>query len=336
MRIVIDMQGAQSGSRYRGIGRYTLSFAKALARNRGSHEVILAFNGLFPDSLDAIGEEFSGLIPRDCIRVWYSAYPTIYGNANADWKRQSAELVREAFLINQSPDVVIVSSLFEGINNNVVSSVGRLGLSCPTAVILYDLIPQLYPEQYLENQRARDWYSEKLGYLRQADILLAISESSKSEAMQHLGIPAGQIATILAAIEMDLIETALADPIAPSALRSLGIDRPFILYSGASDPRKNHLALISAYQALPLALRQGHQLVLAGGMPVDHQHAFKSHARSLGLLASDLIFTGYVDDQLMFQLYRACDCFVFPSLHEGFGLPALEAMACGAPTIGSN
>lgn len=336
MRIVIDMQGAQSGSRYRGIGRYTLSFAKALARIRGGHEVILALSGLFPDSIDAIHEEFSGLLPRDCIRVWYSAYPTVYASAHADWRRQSAELVREAFLINQSPDVVIVSSLFEGINNDVVTSVGRLGLACPTAVILYDLIPQLYPEQYLQDQRTRDWYSEKVAHLRQADMLLAISESSKSEAVQHLGIAAGQIAIISAAIEADQIEVALADPMEPSVLRSLGIDRPFILYSGASDPRKNHLALISAYQALPLNVRQGYQLVLAGGMPFEHQADFKSHAQSVGLPGRNLIFTGYVDDQVMFQLYRACDCFVFPSLHEGFGLPALEAMACGAPTIGSD
>ena len=72
MRIVIDMQGAQTESRFRGIGRYTLSFAQAIVRNRGEHEVILALSGLFPDTIEPIRAAFDGLLPQENIRVWYA------------------------------------------------------------------------------------------------------------------------------------------------------------------------------------------------------------------------------------------------------------------------
>lgn len=336
MRIVIDIQGAQSGSRYRGIGRYTLSFTKALVRNREQHEVILALNGLFPDSIESIREEFAVILPHDFIRVWHSPSMPTYGDTNIDWNRRSAELIREAFLISQNPDIIIVSSLFEGINNDSVTSIGRLELTCPTAVILYDLIPYIDPDNYLADQRSKVWYAEKLNHLSKADILLAISESSKTEAVQHLGFLPENIFNISAAIESDFIQTASPDSLDSSTLPLLGINRPFLLYSGASDPRKNHLALISAYRSLPAALRENYQLVLAGGMPIEHQYSFQNHARLLGLSRDSVIFTGYLHDTVMIKLYQDCYCFVFPSLHEGFGLPALEAMACGAPTIGSN
>ena len=70
MRIVIDMQGAQTESRFRGIGRYTMSFTQALVRNRGEHEIILALNGLFPDTIEPIRAVFDGMLPQENIRVW--------------------------------------------------------------------------------------------------------------------------------------------------------------------------------------------------------------------------------------------------------------------------
>ena len=75
MRIVIDMQGAQTESRFRGIGRYTLSLAQAIVRNRGEHDVILALSGLFPDTIDPIRAAFDGLLPQENIRVWRAPGP---------------------------------------------------------------------------------------------------------------------------------------------------------------------------------------------------------------------------------------------------------------------
>ena len=81
MRLVIDMQGAQTESRFRGIGRYTNSFVKSLIRNCGEHEIILALNGLFSDSVDELLQEYAELLPRERIKVWLSPYPVCINNA---------------------------------------------------------------------------------------------------------------------------------------------------------------------------------------------------------------------------------------------------------------
>ena len=107
MRIVMDMQGAQTESRFRGIGRYTLSLAKALARNRGKYEIILALNGLFPDTIEPIRAAFDGLLPQENIRVWYAPGPvreceTGKRMAPGSCKNAYAKL----FLADLQPDVV--------------------------------------------------------------------------------------------------------------------------------------------------------------------------------------------------------------------------------------
>ena len=75
MRIVIDLQGAQTESRYRGIGRYSLSISKAIALNSKNHEVIIVLSSLFPDSIDGIKKEFKGILPLENIKIWNSVTP---------------------------------------------------------------------------------------------------------------------------------------------------------------------------------------------------------------------------------------------------------------------
>lgn len=75
MRIVIDLQGAQTESRYRGIGRYSLSLAKAIAKNRGEHEVLIVLSALFPDTIEPIRTSFDALLPQENIRVWRAISP---------------------------------------------------------------------------------------------------------------------------------------------------------------------------------------------------------------------------------------------------------------------
>ena len=118
MHIVIDMQGAQASNRNRGIGRYTLSLSQAIARNRGEHEVILALSGLFPDTIEPIRAAFDGLLPQENIRVWQAPGPVFNISNENDWRRRTAELVREAFLASLKPDIVLVSSLFEGLGDD--------------------------------------------------------------------------------------------------------------------------------------------------------------------------------------------------------------------------
>lgn len=337
MRIVIDMQGAQTASRFRGIGRYTLAFAQSVVRNRGEHEIFLALSGLFPDTIEPIRAAFDGLLPQENIRVWYAPGPVREQHPGNDSRRKTAELLREAFLASLQPDVVHITSLFEGFVDDAVTSVGCFDITTPVSVILYDLIPLLNPDHYLKpNPGYERHYRRKIEYLKRADLHLAISDFSRREAISALGIAEDQAIDIAAAID-DRFQPVSVDATTSHRLQQkFGITRPFVLYSGGADERKNLPRLIEAYAALPGALRQRYQLMLAGKMPEGETARLQQHARRAGLQQNELLFTGYVSDDELVQLYNLCVLYVFPSWHEGFGLPALEAMACGATVIGAN
>lgn len=338
MRIVIDMQGAQTESRFRGIGRYTLSFAQAVVRNRGHHEVILALSGLFPETIESIRAAFDGLLPQENIRVWHAPGPVREEHPGNDTRRQIAELIREAFLASLQPDLIHICSLFEGYVDDAITSIGQFDRRTPVSVTLYDLIPLLNPDQYLRpNPRYAQYYNRKIQALTNAATLLAISEFSQQEGLAALEKQAQQnIINVSTAIDAHFCPLTQDADTKQQLQQKIKINHPFVLYTGGCDGRKNLPRLIQAYATLPAALRQTHQLVLAGRMPEGEVFSLRHQAQASGLRDGELLFTGYVTDEELVQLYNGCTLFVFPSWHEGFGLPALEAMACGAPVIGAN
>lgn len=337
MRIVIDMQGAQSsGSRNRGIGRYTLSLVQAIARNRGEHEVLLSLNGLFPDTIEAIRVAFEGLVPQENIRVWQVPGPVFSSNSEHDWRRRSAELVREAFLASLKPDIVLVSSLFEGLNDNAVTSIGMLSRTIPTAVVLYDLIPMIQRRPYLENPVVEAWYENKLDHLRRANLLLAISESSRQEGIQRLGFPDDLCTNISTAADQQFQPQKIDCGREREIRLRYGLHRPFVMYTGGIDHRKNIEGLIRAYAMLPKILRATHQLAIVCSIQQASRDSLEKLAKEQGLKPDELVLTGFVPEEDLLALYNLCKAFVFPSWHEGFGLPALEAMSCGRAVIAAN
>ncbi len=336
MRIVIDLQGGQTESRFRGIGRYTMSFAKAVVRNRGEHEIILVVSGLFPDTIEAIRAAFDGLLPQENIRVWYAPGPVKEEQPGNDRRREVAEFLREACLASLQPDVIHICSLFEGYVDDGVTSIGRFDKTTAVSVTLYDLIPLLNPDHYLKPKpRYEQYYLRKIESLKKAELFLAISEYSRKEAVSALGLPDGKAICVPTAID-SFAPQVISEETARRIRSRFSITHPFVLYIGGVDERKNLPRLIQAYAALPKKLRENHQLVFAGKMPEGYMARFKHLAQSAGLKANELVFTGYINDEELIQLYNLCQLYIFPSWHEGFGLPALEAMACGAPVIGAN
>ncbi|PRD98004.1 glycosyltransferase [Burkholderia ambifaria] len=337
MRIVIDMQGAQTESRFRGIGRYSLSLALALARNAGDHEVYLALSGLFPETIGPIREAFRGLVPQERIRVWQAPGPMRWVDANNASRRAVAERVREAFLETLDPDIVVVTSLFEGLGDDAVISIGALGEPLPTAVILYDLIPLINPdEQYRTNPVYRGYYADRIENLKRARHLLAISESARQEALGALPFSPEKVTNVSGACD-EMFTRVVPDADSLATLkRRLGVTRPFIMYTGGADARKNLPRLIEAFAHLPDTSRHHHQLLFVGRMPQSEVSALRAHAQRVGLRADELLFSDYISDEELLALFSTCQLFVFPSLHEGFGLPPLEAMACGAVVIAAD
>jgi len=284
MRIVIDMQGAQStDSRNRGIGRYSLSLALAMVRNRGEHEVLIALNGHFADTIESIRAAFDGLLPQENIRVWGAVSPMASINTTNDWRRQSAELVREAFLASLRPDVVHVSSLFEGLVDDAVSSIGVLSRTTPTAVTLYDLIPYVHRKPYLENPAVESWYLEKIEHLRRADLWLAISESSRREGIDHLGLPGDRSVNIATDADAHFQQIRISAESEHAIRQKYGLQRPFVMYTGGIDHRKNIDGLIRAFTKLPKSLREAHQLAIVCSVQPESRHMLEQLAAQTGL-----------------------------------------------------
>ena len=333
MRLVIDLQGAQSESRYRGIGRYSLSLARAIAENRGDHEIIIVLSSLFPDSIEPLKNVFRELLPQENIKVWNAPGPVLGYEQNNQWRRKAAEYIREAYFESLDPDLVFFSSFMEGFAENTITSIGHFTSNVTTVVTLYDLIPLLNPEEYLlKSKLFEDHYMRKIEQIKMADGFLAISEYSAMEGIKELGLSPGKVVNISSACEPFF---CIKQDELIFNLNNFGIFKPYIMFTGGADPRKNLVNLLFAYTKLSTQIKNSHQLVIVGKLKSIQIKYLKLIAISLGLNSYDLVFTGYVSDENLVDLYNNCDLFVFPSWHEGFGLPALEAINCGVPVIGS-
>ena len=335
MRIAIDLQGAQGENRQRGIGKYSLNIALGLARLRGAHEVYVVLNGGLPESIGAIREAFEGLLPQDHILVWNAPMP-VEGTDPINLKRRyEAELLREAFLAALNPDWVFIVSHFEGQGGNAVTGVGSWR-RLRTAVVLYDLIPWIHADHYLAEPQTKSWYYSKIDSLKRADLLLSISASTRTEAIEHLGFDVADVVNISAAVDSHFTPKRPTSQDMHRLAEVYNLTRPFAMYTGGIDHRKNIEGLIKSFALLPPAVRAAHQLAIVCHVNDEWRHRLAALIDSLGLEKQQVVLTGYVSDADLHLLYNACHLFVFPSWHEGFGLPVLEAMQCGKPVIAAN
>ncbi|WP_152034151.1 glycosyltransferase [Paracidovorax avenae] len=335
MRIVVDIQGAQTESRYRGIGRYSMSLLKAMIRNAGDHEIFVAANNKDRGMALAIQDDLKNLIVEERIKYFTPLNDIAWHSQESFWRRNASELMREYFLSGLQPDAVHISSLFEGAEGEAVTSIGKHSVAPFTAPTLYDLIPLLNQEKYLTSNWSRRWYMDKIESLQRSDLLLSISEYARNEAMGALNIEADRIVNISSAISEIFKPLPVNAEVLQFLMSRFGIHGRYVMYSGAMEPRKNAERLLEAFAMLTDASVSDAKLVIAGKIATHDLLKFDDLISRLGI-GHRTILTGYVSDEELIKLYSACSAYVFPSLHEGFGLPALEAMACGAPTIGSS
>jgi glycosyltransferase involved in cell wall biosynthesis len=198
-------------------------------------------------------------------------------------------------------------------------------------VTIHDAFAYVHPAEHnrLDNWRYR-WMLPRAA--RRADQVLTDSEHSRRDLLRFLGLPAARVRAIPCGVDARF-QPVPDGPGRRAALERYGVKPPYLLYVGGINARKNIAGLFEAF-ARVRARHPGLELVVAGKRqwatgPIDA--AFER----LGL-AGAVRFTGYLDDADLPALYSAAEAFVFPSLYEGFGLPPLEAMACGAPVIASN
>ena len=209
--------------------------------------------------------------------------------------------------------------------------------SVPTVVSILDLIPMLLPE-YRGGPLVRVYTGLVKASAMNAKLVLTISESSKRDIVKHLGLPESRVrVTYLAAGRR---YSPRRDPVDEAALRRNHPDLPqnYVLYLGGFDARKNIETLLQVYTWAQDAIGRDLPLVIAGKLPDAHGRLFRDpRVIAKAIQVEDVVLTiGPVAEEDKPALYRGATAFLYPTRYEGFGLTALEALACGVPVVGSN
>jgi glycosyltransferase involved in cell wall biosynthesis len=202
--------------------------------------------------------------------------------------------------------------------------------SCRHVVSIHDMTFHLTPERHLPAKR---YYFQQMipRACRQADAVIAISESTKRDLISLLGVREEKIFVVYHGVPPHYRRVTDEQPLA-AVRRRFGLNRPYVLHVGMLEPRKNLKTLVEAYRTAD-DIHTDYDLVLAGGYGWGYEPLLEQ-IRASGL--DSIRATGYVAEEDLPALYSQAELFVYPSVYEGFGLPVLEAMAFEVPVITSN
>jgi glycosyltransferase involved in cell wall biosynthesis len=292
-------------ARQRGIGRYVTGLLRGLHENGAP---LVALHGSELDR-DVLAEAIPGL---NLVR--WSPQAVRAHVAEGTWY-VATQLMLHPIPLDPIPSVVTQARL-------------------PVAAVMYDVIPYRFPEQYQIEPNARRQAQLRAPLTRTVDALLAISQFSARTAAEELAYPLDRIRSIGAGVE---------DQFLPSSVRTLPrADRVlpptvgrYVVSVTGGDERKNTEGLLRAWGLLDPTLREGRHLVIATAHAPAVLRRWEGWAVELGV-SDEVIFTGSVTDDEMVSILQGAELAVMPSKEEGFGLPVVEAAACGTPVICSN
>lgn len=228
--------------------------------------------------------------------------------------RLSAELIT-----HRSPDIIFIPS-------HVVPLIHKGNF----VVTIHDVAFAHFPELYSRNERFYQNLALKTA-LKTTQTIIVPSQATKQDLVTLFKADTEKITVIYHGVNHDRFYPKKQDEDMP-----YGIKKPYLLFAGRLEHKKNLVNLIKAFGLLRQESRLNHQLVLVGKEGFGYAEIAKEINKLPPNIKEDIIETGYVTDSTYDQILRSADFFVFPSLYEGFGLPVLEAMACGIPVVASN
>ena len=203
--------------------------------------------------------------------------------------------------------------------------------SCVLAPLVTDLAVYRLPEAY-QRSRMLLWRMQYRYICRRTNLYLAISEFTKREMTDILGVPADRTYVIPCACSEDM--RRVEDPTVLAAVREkYALPERYVLFVGNNNPRKNLGRMIRAFDVMKERTGLDHQLIIAGeqGWRFDREKALSGIKHR-----DDVRFIGFAADEDMPALYSAAELFLFATLYEGFGVPVIEAQRCGVPVVTSN
>jgi len=302
MKIGIDAR--MYGAKFTGIGRYTAEMVANLAKLDTENEYVLFMRKDAFEAFEPPNERFKKVI--------------------ADFKHYSVgeQLGFPGVIKREKVDLMH----FTHFN-------APLFYWGPFVVTIHDLTLSFFPGKKMNGLLHRVAYHVVIrSVTRRAKKIIAVSEHTKKDLVEQLKVPADKIEVIYNGVSEKFGDV---EPLPRQELmKSLGLSKPYFLYTGVWRDHKNIVGLIKAFAALDKELGGQHELVITG----PHNPSYREvpdTVKELGM-ESKVHLVGLVPDAVVYSLYLNAVAYVFPSFYEGFGLPPLEAMQCGTPTICSN
>ncbi|MBF0407935.1 MAG: glycosyltransferase family 4 protein [Candidatus Riflebacteria bacterium] len=310
MKIGITTFGCDSGKS--GIGRYLIELLNELANLKTEHTFeILVYNSekeiFIPQNSGFKALTFPESIRSPLVNnIWHQIFPPLIA-------------ARRNF------DVLFLPAG----NRRLV-----FRAPCPVVATVHDFSSLHVPQKY---DKARIFYIKKVlpMLMRQMTSIITVSESSKRDIVEYARVPDEKTTIIHHGVDHRRFFPGNRDKAALRLAEKFKIEKPFIFYiSRIEHPGKNHIRLIQAFEILKREKHIPHDLILAGS---DWDRASEVHqCADNSDFKSAIRFAGHISTDDLPDFYRCSDVFAFPSLYEGFGMPILEAMACGAPTACSD
>lgn len=326
LKIGVDLRPFYTGSKYRGIGMYARELLKEMLELDKEDEFhMLSLYGTYEGDPE---------LNERCFFYQYFAGPKKIdvGERQLLYDPRTVEMIEaevKNYIRSSKIDIMFFTSPNE--YGNLMRAEWFKGIF--KVGILYDLIPLIFPKQCLFDSAYRADYEKSIEFIKEMDLLLAISQATKDDAVKKLGISANKIVVIHAGIDTEFRKLDLVNV---KALKNrYRIENPFILFAGGIDFKKNVEGLIEAYALTNRNVVNNYQLVITGKADQQLLNKFLSIAEQNGV-GGRVVCTGFVPKKDLIELYNTTEALVFPSLYEGFGLPVLEAMACGTSVVTAN
>lgn len=301
-----------AGYRNAGVSRYTYTLLDGLSQ-LDDHQRYTAFVG----ASQAGTPEAQRLSASGRMQLAAATWPTTNPSRRILWEQLAlpSELLRLGARVFHSPVNVL-----------------PLRLPCASVVTVHDLAFEHFPQHFRPSRRLYQRAFTRRS-VRNATRIAAVSENTRHDLIERFDAPADRVQVIYPAIADDF--TPEPDPQVCAAFRARhGLPERYILFLGTLEPRKNLTTLLDAYARLRALDPAAPHLVIAGGKGWYYETIFQ-RARALGLERA-ITFAGYVVREEQRLWYACAELFVYPSVYEGFGLPVVEALACGTPVLTSD